>query len=108
MRTFPYLQVSFSGSAIHNVLPAALQPGAQVAGGDVHQPLQGLFGGPGDVRREDGIGQTAPSSQYGLVPTNQISQLAQYFFSFSGTNEIYVSLLLQKVPGYETVQVVLS
>ena len=28
------------------------------------------------------LGRLAPSSQYGLVPTNQISQLAQYFFSF--------------------------
>ena len=85
------------------MLPAALQPGAQVAGGDVHQPLQGLFGGPGHMGGRMALGRLAPSSQYGLVPTNQISQLAQYFFSFSGTNEIYVSLLLQKVPGYETI-----
>ena len=82
MRTFPYLQVPFSGSEVHNVLPAALQPGAQVAGGDVHQPLQGLFGGPGHMGGQDGVGQTCALSTIRTRTDESSKSTCTVFFLF--------------------------
>ena len=111
MRTFPYLQVSFSGSAIHNVLPAAFQPGAQVAGGDVHQPLQGLFGGPGDVRREDGIGQTCALFTIRTRTNESNKSTCTVFFLFLAEQMKFMSVFsckkYQDMKQY-TIQVVFS